>query len=150
MANSGSTEAPLLIEEFSGHRYRQSFVHPSHGTLTSTHARSINLATALGVCGMLFYVQMRWNIEGRLSFDEMWDYQVREQEEVAGKVNVVHMYKVAGQRRVIALLEAESADELDRIFMATLPLREYLDIEIIWALREFSSFVEDCKRNFRE
>ncbi|MFD8421735.1 muconolactone Delta-isomerase family protein [Streptomyces sp. NPDC059466] len=99
---------------------------------------------------MLFYVQMRWNIEGRMSFDEMWDYQVREQEEVGGKVNVVRMYKVAGQRRVIAVIDAESADELDRIFMATLPLREYLDIEIIWALREFSGFVEDCKRQFRE
>ncbi|MER6537038.1 muconolactone Delta-isomerase family protein [Streptomyces sp900105755] len=99
---------------------------------------------------MLFYVQMRWNIEGRMSFDEMWDYQVREQAEVGGKVNVVHMYKVAGQRRVIAVIDAESADELDRIFMATLPLREYLDIEIIWALREFSGFVEDCKRHFRE
>jgi muconolactone D-isomerase len=58
------------------------------------------------------------------------------------------MYKVAGQRRVLAIVEIDSADDLDRIIMGKLPLREYLEFEAIWPLRPFESFIEDCKTGF--
>ncbi|MFJ3763022.1 muconolactone Delta-isomerase family protein [Streptomyces sp. NPDC090080] len=97
---------------------------------------------------MLFYVQMRWNIEGRISLDDVWALEVQEAKAVSDKVKIVSMYKVAGQRRVIAIGEWESADDLDRTFLGRLPLREYLDIEAIWPLRTFESFLEDCERSF--
>ena len=58
------------------------------------------------------------------------------------------MFKVAGQRRVIAIADWESAEELDRTYMGRLPLREYLEVEAIWPLRAFDGFVEDCRTHF--
>jgi muconolactone D-isomerase len=97
---------------------------------------------------MLFYLQMKWNIEGRLSFDEVWDLEVRESVSAHGAFTVVGIYKVAGQKRVIAIIEMDSADELDRVIMGGLPLREYLEFEAIWPLRTFDGFIEDCKTHF--
>ncbi|MGA5699287.1 hypothetical protein [Peterkaempfera bronchialis] len=57
------------------------------------------------------------------------------------------MYEVAGHRRVIALVERDSAEELDRTLLGRLPLREYLESEAIWPLRTFESFLEDCKES---
>jgi hypothetical protein len=54
------------------------------------------------------------------------------------------MYKVAAQRRVIAIVDFPSADDLDRLFMTKLPLREYLELEVVWPLRQFEDFVTDC------
>ena len=54
------------------------------------------------------------------------------------------MYKVAGQRRVIPIVDFASADDLDRLFMTKLPLREYLELEAVWPLRQFDGFVTDC------
>jgi muconolactone delta-isomerase len=39
----------------------------------------------------------------------------------AGKV--VSLYKVTGQKRVLAIMDVDSADELDQILMAGLPRR---------------------------
>ena len=97
---------------------------------------------------MLIYMQMLWNIEGRLSFDEVWKMEVEEAVAAQGHFKVIGMYKVSGQRRVLAIVEIDSADELDRIIMGKLPLREYLEFEAIWPLRTFEAFVEDCKSGF--
>jgi hypothetical protein len=99
---------------------------------------------------MLFYLQMRWNIEGRISLNDVFDLQKSEEETVAGRIKVIGMYKVAAQRRVIAIIDMENADELDRNFMARLPLREYLELEAVWALRTYESFLEDCKSGFKD
>jgi muconolactone D-isomerase len=99
---------------------------------------------------MLFFMQMRWNIEGRISFDEVWDLEVEEHKAAQGNFKVVSMYKVAAQRRVLAIIESDSADQLDRAVMGKLPLREYLEFEAIWPLRPFESFIEDCKTHFSE
>ena len=58
------------------------------------------------------------------------------------------MYKVAGQKRVIAIVDMESAEALDRAILGHLPMREYLEFEEIWALRTFNGFLEDCKTHF--
>lgn len=97
---------------------------------------------------MLIYMQMLWKIEGRLSFDQVWKMEVDEAVAAQGHFKVISMYKVAGQRRVLAIVEIDSADELDRIIMGKLPLREYLEFEAIWPLRTFEAFVEDCKTGF--
>ena len=75
---------------------------------------------------MLFYVQMRWNIEGRRTLDEVFAAQEEESTSAGDLQTIVAMYKVAGQRRVIAIVDYATAEDLDRVFMSRLPLREYL------------------------
>jgi muconolactone delta-isomerase len=97
---------------------------------------------------MIFYMQMRWNIEGRLTLDEVWDLEIEESKAAKDGFRVLHMYKVAGQRRVIAIVETESAENLDRVILGRLPMREVLEFEAIWPLRSFDGFLEDCKIQF--
>jgi muconolactone D-isomerase len=99
---------------------------------------------------MLFYIQMRWNIDGRMTLDEMWDRQVEEGKAAAGSIDIIGMYKVASQRRVFAIIDVPSADELDRVLLGRLPLADFLDFEAVWPIREFSSFLEDCKVHFKK
>jgi muconolactone delta-isomerase len=105
---------------------------------------------------MLFYVQMKWNYQGRISQDDLWTLEAKEGDHADGqigasksKLKVVSIYKVASQHRVIAIVDAESADELDRNSMGRLPMREYLEFEHVWPLREYDSFIKDVKAGFR-
>lgn len=101
---------------------------------------------------MLFYVQMRWNIEGRLSEDELWDLEAKEAEygkETVESGMVVGLYKVAAQRRVIGIVDVESIEELDRTAMGRLPMREYLEFEQVWPLRNYEGFAEDVKIHYK-
>ena len=66
---------------------------------------------------MIFYMQMRWNIEGRMAVDEVWDLEIEESKAAKDGFKILHMYKVAGQRRVIAIIETESAETLDRMIL---------------------------------
>jgi muconolactone delta-isomerase len=99
---------------------------------------------------MIFFMQMRWNIEGRLKLEEVWDLEIEEAEAAKDGFKLIGMYKVAGQRRVIAIaiVEIETAEELDRTILGRLPLREYLEFEAIWPLRSFDSFLDDCRTHF--
>lgn len=101
---------------------------------------------------MLFYVQMRWNIEGRLNFDELWDLESVEADTAKGTIEsgmVKGIYKVAAQKRVIAIVDVESIEELDRTAMGRLPMREYLEFEVVWALRDYLGFAEDVKAHYK-
>lgn len=101
---------------------------------------------------MLFYIQMRWNIEGRLSLDELWEIEAREGEYAKAAIGmglVKSIYKVAGQRRVIAIVELEDATQLDRTIMGGLPMAHYLEFEAIWPLREYEPFIEDVKHGYK-
>jgi muconolactone delta-isomerase len=97
---------------------------------------------------MLFYMQMRWNIENRITLEDVWDMEVKEGPATSAHFKVVAMYKVVGQRRVIAIVDMESAEALDRSILGHLPMREYLDFEAIWPLRTFAGFLEDCSTHF--
>jgi muconolactone D-isomerase len=97
---------------------------------------------------MIFFMQMRWNIEGRLKLEEVWDLEIEEAKAAKDGFKLIGMYKVAGQKRVIAIVEMESAEELDRMILGRLPLREYLEFEAIWPLRSFDSFLDDCRTHF--
>jgi muconolactone D-isomerase len=113
-------------------------------------SRSVKLSSLVteGFSQMIFYMQMRWNIEGRLTLDEVWDLEIEESKAAKDGFKILHMYKVAGQRRVIAVVETESAENLDRMIMGRLPMREVLEFEAIWPLRSFDGFLEDCKTHF--
>jgi muconolactone D-isomerase len=101
---------------------------------------------------MLFYVQMKWNYQGRISQDKLWELEAEEgQHALAGLQSgmVKGIYKVVSQHRIIAICEVESLDDLDRNSMGWLPMREYLEFEHVWALRDYPGFIEDVNRKFQ-
>lgn len=97
---------------------------------------------------MIFYLQMRWNIEGRLKLEDVWDLELEEAKAAGEGMKVLGMYKVAGQRRVIAIVEIDSSEEMDRVILGRLPMREVLEFEAIWPLRTFEGFLDDCHTRF--
>ncbi|WP_433271221.1 muconolactone Delta-isomerase family protein [Actinosynnema sp. CS-041913] len=101
---------------------------------------------------MLFYVQMRWNHEGRASLDELWDVQADEVEAALATVDsgmTVGIWKVAAQKRIIAVVDVPSIEELDRTALGRLPMREYLEFEVVWPLRDYAGFGEDVRQHYR-
>jgi muconolactone delta-isomerase len=101
---------------------------------------------------MLFYVQMKWNHEGRLSLDELWDVEALETEHAKETVEsgmCVGIWKVAAQKRVIAVVDVESTDELDRTALGRLPMREYLEFEVVWPLRDYLNFADDVNKHYQ-
>lgn len=101
---------------------------------------------------MLFYVQMRWNHEGRISLDELWDIETEEVEHAQQTVEsgmCVGIWKVAAQKRVIAVVDVEDIEELDRSALGRLPMREYLEFEVVWPLRDYVGFAEDVRKHYQ-
>ena len=99
---------------------------------------------------MLFYVQMRWNYQGRISQDELWALEEQEGEHGLEGIRsgFVQLFKVVSQHRIIAIVEADSLENLDRNSMGWLPMREYLEFEVVWALRDYEGFIEDVRNRF--
>lgn len=100
---------------------------------------------------MLFFVKVRVDPK-ELSLDDLWNLWEKEAEaaigaKAAGKIKAA--YKVSGQRRVVGILDLESHDELDRIFMAALPMARYLEIEEVLPVREYEAFAADVKRRWQ-
>lgn len=99
---------------------------------------------------MLFFVKVRVKHEG-MSLDELWTRWETEAEaalgaKAAGKVTA--LFKVVGQRRVLAIADVESHDELDRILMAGLPMANELEVEEVLPIRVYEDFAEDLKRRW--
>ncbi len=100
---------------------------------------------------MLVFVDVRVDPK-ELSQDELWEaWEEEANAALAAKEagTVVGLYKVCGQRRVLALLEVESHDELDQIWMAALPMARYLEIEEILPVREYEAFADDVRRRWQ-
>jgi len=100
---------------------------------------------------MLFYVQMKWNYQNRISQDKLWDLELLEGEHgIQGLESglVKGLYKVVSQHRVIAIVDVDSFENLDRNSMGWLPMREFLEFEQVWALRDYRGFVEDVRAKF--
>lgn len=100
---------------------------------------------------MLVFADIRVNPKG-WSFDEMWEHWEEEtkaalQAMEAGKA--VALYKVSGQRRVLAVFDVESHDELDQIIMGQLPIAHNLEIAEILPVRDYADFAEDVRRRWQ-
>ena len=99
---------------------------------------------------MLFFVDFRVNPR-ELSLDEVWDIWEKETEAALGALKegkIVSAYKVSGQRRVLAVVDAESTDELDQIIMGALPMTHYLEMEEVLPLRPYEAFAEDVRNRW--
>jgi muconolactone D-isomerase len=97
---------------------------------------------------MLFFVNVR--VEPKdMSIDEMWNVWEKETEAAIGAKEagkIVNLWKVAGQRRVLAIVDVESHDEMDQIFMSALPLAHFLEFEQILPIREYERFAADVRK----
>lgn len=96
---------------------------------------------------MLFFFKVRVTHDD-VSFDELWDEWEKEVNaaqaaEQAGKIK--NIYKVAGERRVIGVMDVESHEELDRIMMKGLPIAHRLEFEEIIPVREYAGFADDVR-----
>jgi muconolactone D-isomerase len=100
---------------------------------------------------MLFFLKIR--VEPKdLSLSDLWGLWAKEADAALGAIaagKIVAAYKVSGQRRVLALLDAESHDELDQILMAALPMAHYLEIEEVLPVRKYEDFAKDVKRRWQ-
>jgi muconolactone delta-isomerase len=100
---------------------------------------------------MLFFVDFRVNPK-ELSLDELWDIWEKEAEVALGAMEagkILSLYKVSGQRRVVAIVDVESTDELDQILMAGVPIAHYVEIEAL-PVREYTAFAEDVRQRWGE
>jgi len=97
-----------------------------------------------------YFFDVRVNHES-LSFDELWEMWEREAEAALPVVKAgrLQVWKVSGQRRVIGVIEADSHDELDRIFMAGLPMAHVLEFVEIVPVRSYEAFAEDVKARWK-
>lgn len=87
-----------------------------------------------------------------LNQEELWDIWEKEAEAALaavrkGKIKV--LYKVAGQRMVIGIIDVESHDEMDKIMMATLPMAHYIDFQEILPVRAYANFANDLKQRWK-
>ena len=100
---------------------------------------------------MLFLLDIRVDPKD-LSFDELWDLWEKETEASidAKKVGkIVDLWKVAGQRRVVAVVDVESHDELDQILMGALPMAHNLEFLQILPLRAYDNFASDVRSRWK-
>ena len=100
---------------------------------------------------MLFLLDVR--IEPKdMSFDELWDLWERETEataeaKAAGKI--VDLWKVVGQRRIVAVVDVASHDELDQFLMAAMPMAHNLEFLQVLPLRAYESFAADVRKRWQ-
>lgn len=101
---------------------------------------------------MLFFLDIHLNVKALdMTLDELWEIWAKEAEAAAEAKNagiVAGLYKVVGQRRVLAILDVESHDQLDQILMAGLPMARLLDVREVVPVRPYESFASDVKKKF--
>lgn len=99
---------------------------------------------------MLVFVDVRVDPK-HLTQDELWEFWEAETEAALGAKEagkLVAAYKVSGQRRVLAVLDVDSHDELDGILMSGLPMAHHLEIAEILPVREYESFAADIRNRW--
>lgn len=104
-----------------------------------------------GAPTMLFFFNVRVD-HTSVSADELWDEWEKEVDAAEGAISagkIKHLYKVSGQRRVLGVIDADSHDELDRIFMAALPMAHMLEFEEILPVREYADFGNDVRARWK-
>lgn len=100
---------------------------------------------------MLYFFKVRVD-HSSMTADELWEIWEKEVDAAEGALSsgkIKSLYKVAAQRRVLGIIDADSHDELDQIFMAALPMAHVLEWEEIIPVREYTSFGADVRRRWQ-
>jgi muconolactone delta-isomerase len=100
---------------------------------------------------VLVFVDVRVDPKG-MSQEELWEAWEEEADAAlaAKEAGTVGLYKVSGQRRVLAVLDVESHDEPDRIWMGALPMARYLELKEVLPIREYEAFADDVRRRWQQ
>jgi muconolactone delta-isomerase len=100
---------------------------------------------------MLFFAKVKVHHES-ITEEEMWSLWEAEAEsalEAKKHGKILALYKVATDRKVIMIIDAETHDELDRLAMGVMPMRHILEVEELLPLRDYESFAKDVKRRWK-
>lgn len=98
---------------------------------------------------MLFFLDFHVDHTG-MDADQLWDEWEKEAQAAIAVIDAgkLQAWKVSGQRRVVAILDVDSHDELDRILMAGLPMAHVLEIEVV-PVRGYKDFAQDVSDRWR-
>lgn len=94
---------------------------------------------------MLFLIRATVH-QQNLTNEELWTLWQKEiiiAKKAMENGKIVSAYKVAGSKEVVLIYQADSHDELDRVFTAQLPLADYLTIDEMTPIRPYLDFAED-------
>jgi muconolactone D-isomerase len=94
---------------------------------------------------MLYYIQMAWDPKGR-QLDGLWE-NAKEGLKNLGATKVLGLYRVAGQQRIIIIVDVGKAEDLNAL--ANLPVLNSPMVEKVWLLRDYHIFAEDVWKSFR-
>ena len=100
---------------------------------------------------MLFFLKVKVD-HTRVSEQELWELWGKEAEAALaakGEGVIKSLYKVAGHRRVVMIVDVPSHDFLDKLALGTMPMAHILEIEEMLPLREYESFAKDVKNNWQ-
>ncbi|WLR57338.1 muconolactone Delta-isomerase family protein [Mesobacillus subterraneus] len=100
---------------------------------------------------MLFFIKVAVNQKNN-SPDQLWDIWEEEAEvtlKALERKKIVSAYKIAGQKKVVLIYDASSHDELDKVFMAGLPLSEFIEIEEMLPIRPYEDFAKDIQKRWK-
>jgi muconolactone delta-isomerase len=100
---------------------------------------------------VLFFFSVRVD-HSNMTADQLWELWEKEVDAAEGALSagkIKNLYKVSGQRRVIGVIDADSHDELDKIFMAGLPMAHVLEWEEIIPVREYTDFGVDIRKRWQ-
>lgn len=83
--------------------------------------------------------------------EQLWDLWEQEADASipAVKAGKLQAWKVVGQRRVIAIVDADGHDELDRLIMAGLPMAHVLELAEVTPVRSYEAFAADVKARWK-
>jgi muconolactone delta-isomerase len=100
---------------------------------------------------VLYFFRVRVD-HSDVTADQLWDIWHQEVDAAEGAIaagKIKHLFKVSGQRIVIGVIDADSHDELDQIFMAALPMAHMLEFEEILPIRDYTSFAADVRNRWQ-
>ena len=94
---------------------------------------------------LLYYIQMAWDPRER-QLDRLWN-DAKEALRVLEAPKVLGLYRVSGQQRIIAIVDARVVEELD--LFANLSSLKSPEVEKVWSLRDYHLFAEDVWNGYK-
>jgi muconolactone delta-isomerase len=101
---------------------------------------------------MLFFLDISVDSKD-LSLDQLWDAWEAETDAAVGAIEaglVKALHKVAGDRRVVAIVDVPDHATLDRMLMAGLPMADHLVINELTPVRPYEEFAADVKARWQD
>jgi len=95
---------------------------------------------------LLYYVQMAWDPKER-QLEGLWDNAKKTLKDL-GATKVLSLYRVAGQQRIIIIVDVEKAEDLNAL--ANLSDLNSPIVEKVWLLRDYHLFAEDVWKGYKD